>query len=183
MARESYLALLRGINVGGRNKLAMADLRASFEAEGHADVVTYIQSGNVVFTTDADSPPAGLEADIETMVAGLLGQRVPVVVRSLAELGQVVDKAPPGFGEQPQTYRYDVIFLKAPLTAVAALAAIRPRDGVDQVWSGPGVVYFSRLDARRSQSRMSRIAGTPEYANMTIRNWNTTTKLMALLGG
>jgi uncharacterized protein (DUF1697 family) len=55
------------------------------------------------------------------------------------------------------------------------------RDGVDSAWAGRGVVYFQRLSARRTQSRMSKIVGTPEYSSMTIRNWRTTTKLLAML--
>ncbi len=55
------------------------------------------------------------------------------------------------------------------------------REGVDQAWSGTGVVYFARVSARRTQSRMSRIVGTPEYRRMTIRSWATTTKLLGLL--
>jgi uncharacterized protein (DUF1697 family) len=58
---------------------------------------------------------------------------------------------------------------------------VRLRDGVDQAWAGKGVVYFARLSAQRTKSRMSSIVGTPEYANMTIRNWATTTKLLAML--
>ena len=55
------------------------------------------------------------------------------------------------------------------------------RDGVDQAWAGTGVLYFARLSERRTQSRMSSIVGTPEYKQMTIRSWSTTTKLLALL--
>jgi uncharacterized protein (DUF1697 family) len=58
---------------------------------------------------------------------------------------------------------------------------LRPREGVDQVWSGEGVVYFSRLSARRTESRLSRVASTSEYSLMTIRNWNTTTTVLARL--
>ena len=58
---------------------------------------------------------------------------------------------------------------------------VKLRDGVDRAWPGRGVVYFERLSAQRTKSRMSSIVGTPEYSNMTIRSWNTTTKLLALL--
>ena len=63
------------------------------------------------------------------------------------------------------------------------MAAVRCRDGVDQAWAGPGVVYFARLSARRAQSRMTAVVGTPEYRMMTIRNRATTTRLLALLDG
>jgi uncharacterized protein (DUF1697 family) len=179
MASTQYLALLRGINVGGRNLVPMADLRAAFEAAGYCEVATYIQSGNVLFATDA--PSAALEADIEALLEDRFGLPLPVVVRSHAQLRRVVAKAPPGFGAAPDTYHSDVVFLKTPLTSRQAMRVVELRDEVDQAWPGTGVLYFARLSARRTQSRMNKIMGTPEYKQMTIRNWNTTTKLLALL--
>jgi uncharacterized protein (DUF1697 family) len=173
------VALLRGINVGGRNKVAMSDLRAAFEAGGLREVRTYIQSGNVLFGSDA--PRETLEHDIERLLEDRLDLPLVVVVRSHRQVRNVIDRAPPGFGASPDTYHSDVVFLKAPLTAPQAVRAVDPREGVDRAWPGPGVVYFQRLSARRSQSRMSRITSTPEYRRMTIRNWSTTTKLLALL--
>ena len=61
------------------------------------------------------------------------------------------------------------------------MRAVELRDGVDHAWPGTGVIYFARLSERLTQSRMSRIVGTPEYQRMTIRSWNTTTKLLHLL--
>lgn len=179
MGSARYVALLRGINVGGRNKIAMADLRAAFEEAGYDSVSTYIQSGNVVFA----SPTAAsrLEADLEAVLEARFGIALVVVVRSHPRLRQVVEAAPAGFGAEPTTFHYDVIFLKDELPASRAMEVVRLRDGVDQAWPGDGALYFSRLSARRAQSRMSSIVGTPEYRSMTIRNWNTTTRLLALL--
>jgi uncharacterized protein (DUF1697 family) len=176
---KQYVALLRGINVGGRNKVAMADLRGTFEDGGHEAVRTYIQSGNVLFRSDA--PAKSLEEGIENLLERRFGIPLVVVVRSHAQLRKVVDKAPPGFGGSPGTYHSDTLFLKAPLTAKQAMGVVSLRDGVDQAWPGDGVVYFARLSARRVQSRMGRIVGTPEYKLMTIRSWTTTTKLLDLL--
>jgi uncharacterized protein (DUF1697 family) len=173
------VALLRGINVGGRNKVPMADLRAAVEAVGHADVTTYIQSGNVLFTST--EPRAQLEAGLERALERRFGFPLVVVVRSHAQLRAVVAQAPKGFGQQPHVYHSDVLFLRAPLTPAQAMKVVKLRDGVDQAWTGRGVLYFARLSARRTQSRMSSIVGTPEYARMTIRSWQTTTKLLALL--
>ena len=180
MSARSYVALLRGINVGGRNLVAMQDLRAAFDAEGFGDVRTYIQSGNVMFTSQA--PRAALESDIEATLEARLGVPVVVVLRSRTQMRNVVSNAPSGFGEQPDRYHSDVMFLKHPLTARQAMRVVELRDRVDQAWPGTGVVYFARLSERRAQSRMSRIVGTPEYQRMTIRSWNTTTKLVDLLG-
>jgi uncharacterized protein (DUF1697 family) len=179
MAQTRFVALLRGINVGGRNKVPMADLRAVFETAGHAAVSTYIQSGNVLFRS-ATSGPA-LENEIEVALAERFGVPLVVVVRSLRQLHTVVDKAPPGFGVEADTFHSDVVFLRAPLTPAQAMTVVKLREGVDQAWAGNGVVYFQRLSAQRTKSRMGQIVGTPEYKLMTIRSWRTTTKLYELL--
>lgn len=179
MSSSRYVALLRGINVGGRNKVPMAELRGAFEDAGFVDVSTYIQSGNVLFGSDA--PRATLEAAVETMLERHLGFPLVVLVRSHAQLRSVVANAPARFGDEPHSFHSDAIFLRAPLTAKQVMKIVRLRDGVDRAWAGKGVVYFERLSAERTKSRMSSIVGTPEYANMTIRNWATTTKLLTLL--
>jgi uncharacterized protein (DUF1697 family) len=178
MAR--YVALLRGINVGGKNPIKMTDLKACFEANGFEDVATYIQSGNVVFTA-ARSAGKALTARIERVLAGNFAYEASVVVRSDAQMRAIVDRAPGGFGADPSTYRSDVIFLKPPLTARAAMRDVPTRDGVDRAWEGSGVLYFERLAARATQSRLSRIVSMPIYRDMTIRNWRTTTELLRLL--
>jgi uncharacterized protein (DUF1697 family) len=179
MVTKQYVALLRGINVGGRNKVAMADLRAAFGDGGYAGVRTYIQSGNVLF--QSDGPATSLESDIESALERRFGVPLVVVVMSHTQLRKVVQRAPRGFGAEPGAYHSDVLFLKAPLTAKQAMGVVELREGVDQAWPGDGVVYFARLSAKRVQSRMSRIVGTPEYKQMTIRSWSTTTRLLDLL--
>jgi len=179
MAPSRYVALLRGINVGGRNKVPMADLRAAMESGGHTDVSTYIQSGNVLFRSSTRR--ADLEASIEQVLERHFGFPIVVVVRSHAQLRSVVERAPAKFGSEPTRYHSDAIFLRAPLTPKQVMAITKLREGVDRAWPGTGVVYFQRLSAQRTKSRLSSIVGTPEYANMTIRNWATTTKLLALL--
>lgn len=170
--------MLRGINVGGRNKVPMADLQAVFRARGFSSVSTYIQSGNVLFRSGA--PRRSLEADIEAMLEQDLGLPVMVVVRSAIQIRNTVTNAPQGFGSSPDRYHSDAVFLKAPLTPARMMNVVELRDGVDRAWPGRGVVYFERLSERRSQSRLSRIMSTPEYALMTIRNWRTTCKLLEL---
>ncbi len=174
-----YVAFLRGINVGGKNVISMADLRTEFEDAGFEAVQTYIQSGNVLFDTDV--PRHELEASIEVLLAERLGCSVLVVVRSRRQLANVVASAPEGFGVHHDSHLSDVVFLKDPLTSAQAMRAVSLRDGVDTAWAGSGVLYFERVAARAAQSRFSRLVGTPEYQRMTIRNWSTTTKLLAML--
>ena len=177
---ETYLALLRGINVGGRNVIRMAELRNCFEAEGFRDVVTYIQSGNVIFRSPSTALST-LSVRIETMLATAFDYKAKVALRSGEQMQAVVEEAPAGFGGQPDVYRYDVLFLMAPLTATAAMKHVRARPGVDEARAGRGVLYFSRLIEKASRSHLSRLASLPVYQSMTIRNWRTTTKLLRLM--
>ena len=143
-----YVALLRGINVGGRNLISMTKLKACLEAQGFDEVTTYIQSGNVLFTAPA-SDRVALTRQIEELLT--------------------------------EAYRYDVIFLKEPLTAKTAIKSVLTKEGVDEAHPGVGVLYFSRLISKASQSRLSKIVTTPIYRTLTIRNWNTTTKLLKMM--
>ncbi|HEX2058967.1 MAG TPA: DUF1697 domain-containing protein [Actinomycetota bacterium] len=177
-----YVALLRGINVGGKNLIKMTDLRACFEEQGFLDVVTYIQSGNVIFEAER-APAAELTRRIETVLGESFGYRASVVLRSHAQLRRIVEQAPKGFGDDPARYLYDVLFLKPPLTSTVAMKSVLTREGVDRAYAGTGVLYFARLASRAAQSRLNRIASEPIYQSMTIRNWNTTTKLLKLMDG
>lgn len=180
MKGPNYLTLLRGINVGGKNLIKMADLRAAFEAMGFADVSTYIASGNVLFNGPRRKREE-LAEEIERELTSEFGIDLRVVVITAAQLRKVVNEAPDGFGAPG--YRCDVLFLRKPLTPAKAIAVAETKEGVDQVWKGPGVLYFSRLDARASSSRMGKIMTTPVYKDMTIRSWSTTTRLHALMNG
>jgi uncharacterized protein (DUF1697 family) len=175
-----YVALLRGINVGGKNMIKMPALKACFEAGGFEDVVTYIQSGNVLFRGTGSG--AVLATRIEKMLGKTFDHYKPwVVVRSHSQMRAIVDKAPNGFGTDPQSYLYDVVFVKEPLAAGAALEKVPMKEGVDRAFAGRGVLYFSRLRSKATSSRLNRVASLPIYKNMTIRNWNTTTRLLRMM--
>jgi len=178
---QSYIILLRGINVGGKNKVSMAELKRCLEELGCEQVTTYINSGNVVLQSDLSVEVLGpkIEALLPQKFA-LDSSIVKVLVLTEGQLQAVIDKKPKGFGEQPDTYHSDAIFLMG-LDPAEAMAVFDPREGVDAVWPGPGVIYSQRLSAQRTKSRLSKIMGTPAYKSMTIRNWNTTTKLLELI--
>jgi len=175
-----YVALLRGINVGGNNLIKMTALKACFEGLGFHNVRTYIQSGNVLFLT-RDLDPAALTGQIEDALSTTFSYRSRVVIRSHQEMTAIVGQAPQDFGRDPDAYRYDVIFLKEPLTAAEAMQSVSTKDGVDRAYPGEGVLYFSRLTSKASQSRLTRIISLPVYQSMTIRNWNTTTRLLSMM--
>ena len=178
---EAYLILLRGINVGGRNPVPMARLRTLLEDLGYKDVSTYIASGNVLLRSDRT--PAAVKAEIEAalpMTFDLHSERLDVLVLTRDQLHAVIAEKPKGFGGQPETYSSDAIFLIG-IDAAEAMQVFDPKPGVDTVWAGNGVIYSQRLSAQRTKSRLGKIVGTPAYKSMTIRNWNTTTKLLELL--
>ena len=179
--KTTYLALLRGINVGGKNKLPMAALKQMLEATGLEDVATYIQSGNAIFRSGlaAGTIARKVEAGIGSGFK-LDTELIRVLVLSHDELKAVVDNRPRGFGDEPDKYHSDAIFLMG-LDIDEAMGVFAPRDGVDRIWPGRGVIYSQRLSAERTRSRLSKIVASPLYKSMTIRSWQTTLKLLQLL--
>lgn len=179
MANGRHVALLRGINVGGKNVIPMAELRAAFEAMGFDAVETYIQSGNVLFAAPR-AKPAELGRDLERALKTTFAYDGRVLVLSADTFAEVVAQAPRGFGQAPARFRYDVLFTLAPLKPTEALEQLAPKAGVDAAEAGEHALYFRRLIARAAQSRLTRLTGLPAYRHLTVRNWNTTTKLHAL---
>ncbi|UJA20573.1 DUF1697 domain-containing protein [Thermoleophilia bacterium SCSIO 60948] len=178
MSGTQQLALIRGINVGGKNMIRMADLRLAFEELGFGEVRTYIQTGNVFFRAPRERRVA-LSERLESNLSARFGIELKVVLLSERRLRDVVESAPEGFGAEG--FNCDVIFLRPPLGVRETLGSIETREGIDQVWSGPEVLYFSRLASRASGSRLSKFVMTPAYKEVTIRSWRTVTKLEAML--
>ena len=176
-----YLALLRGINVGGKNPVPMARLRTCVEEVGGENVQTYIASGNVTFESGATA--ATLGRDLERSLLenfALDSELVKVLVLTHGQLSEVVDGAPSGFGTEPGTYHCDAIF-PIGVGVERVMPIFSPRDGVDRVWPGRRVVYSQRLSAERTKSRLGKITTSPLYRSLTIRSWQTTLKLRELM--
>lgn len=175
----SYVALLRGINVGGKNPIGMQALAECFRAAGYEDVRTHLQSGNVLFASD---PRIGreLEDALERMLQQRFDAPIPTVVRSRDELAATIASAPANHGSKE--LRSEVFFLKQPLTADAVMTQMpKLRDGVDSIASGPGALYFSRMAAKASKTRITRLMSMPVFQQMTVRSWRTTTRLLEML--
>ena len=176
-----YIALLRGINVGGKNKVPMGELKACFEDLGCENVRTYIASGNVMFESDTSS--AELTEKIQEALPKkfkLDSELIKVLVLSREQLQQVIDQAPEGFGTDPGKYHSDAIFLMG-IPSDEAIKIFNPREGVDKVWQGDLAIYSQRLSAQRTRSRLSAAMSSPLYKHMTIRSWQTTATLLELL--
>lgn len=174
----TYVVLLRGINVGGKNKVPMAALRESLEELGFSDVSTYIASGNVILRSNKSAED--VEAQIETALPerfNLGDHLIKARALTLGQLQAVAENKPAGFGDQPDKYHSDAIFLMG-IDSARAMTVFAPREGVDEVWPGNGVIYSQRLSALRTKSRLNRIMTSPLYKSMTIRSWTTTMKLL-----
>ncbi len=178
---KPYVILMRGINVGGKNKIPMAALKQCLEDAGFEGVTTYIQSGNVILRS-----PLGAEA-IQIRIEALLPQHftldsatVKIVAYDSEAYKGIVTGAPAVFGDDSSGYRCNVLFLMN-YEASEAMKQIETRGGVDEVWQGEKALYFRNSLANASKSRLSKIVGQPFYPFVTIRNWNTTRKLLELL--
>jgi uncharacterized protein (DUF1697 family) len=175
-----YVALLRGINVGGNNKVAMADLKETVTRIGGEDVRTHINSGNVVFDHRGRSP-AGLAKKVEQAIADDFGIQIRVLVLKASELARIAGDIP-GSWTNDRTMRTDVIFLWDDVDTPEVIGDLPVRDGVDEVTYVPGAVLW-RIDfADRTKSGKTKLVGTPLYRSMTIRNVNTVRKLAELAG-
>ena len=178
---QTFVILLRGINVGGKNKVPMAALRECLEELGFSQVSTYIASGNALLASDRSA--AEIQSEIEQALPArfeLDSELIKVLALSREQLQAVIDNKPPGFGDQPDTFHSDAIFLMG-IDPAEAMSVFDPRAGVDEIWPGEGVIYSQRLSSERTKSRLSKIVGTPAYQSMTIRSWATASKLLALL--
>jgi uncharacterized protein (DUF1697 family) len=183
----THIALLRGINVGGHNKVAMADLRDVLASLGHTDVVTYIQSGNVVFST-AEADTGALASDLEQAIAAALGVTPAVVVLSREDLARAVRDNPYPDEPNPKSV-HAVFFRETPPGLAAAISAAGQqeagRGGRDSArMVGPTLFVHTPDGFGRSDLALFLLGrrASPAAAG-TARNWSTVTKLLALCDG
>jgi uncharacterized protein (DUF1697 family) len=178
---NTYIILIRGINVGGKNKVPMTGLKKCLEDLGFDNVSTYLASGNVIL--ESDKGAAKIKAQIEKALPEkfkLDSEILKVLVLTRKQFEAVIAKKPKGFGEEPDKYYSDVIFL-VDIEMDKAFSIFDPREGVDTIWRGDEVIYSQRLTAKRTQTRLSKVFATPEYKSMTVRSWATTLKLLDIL--
>lgn len=178
---QDFLILLRGINVGGKNKVPTARLKTLLEEMGLERVTTYLQSGNVIARSDLAA--ATLAGKLETALTAtfkLDSELIKVLVLSRKQLKAVFNDRPKGFGDAPEAYHSDAIFLMG-ITMKEAMTAFSPKEGVDTIWPGKGVIYSQRLSAMRTKTRLNRMMASPLYLSMTIRSWGTMQKLEEMM--
>jgi uncharacterized protein (DUF1697 family) len=171
MAR--LVALLRGINLGSKRRIKMADLRALCEELGYEDVRTVLASGNVVFT----GPKAKARERLEAGLAQRFGFKVDVVLRTMRELHDVVAADPFG-AEVTQPTRYFVVFLDTAVNA-AALSTLAEQDFSPDKLAGDGRELYAWCPQGMQDSGLMKALGKPGLAGTaTVRNWSTVNKLL-----
>jgi uncharacterized protein (DUF1697 family) len=174
-ATRNYAALLRGINVGGKNTLPMGELRTVCHELGHLDVVTYLQSGNVVFASGAD--PGTIVTGMEGSISERFGLKVRVLLRTHAELVSVEAGSP---FDQDDPTKLHVLFLRARPTAAALATLDRERSPGDEFHAAGRELYL-HLPNGSGRTKL-----TLDYFERqlgvtgTARNWNTLVKLVEL---
>jgi uncharacterized protein (DUF1697 family) len=174
------IVLLRGINVGGRNRVAMPALREALEAAGFEDVVTYVQSGNVVLTGGAKAD--AIAREVEAVIVGAFDLEVAVVVRTRAELAKVVRHDPLGELAGDEAKLYQVSFCaKAPDKEAVAKLAERAVDGERVLAHGREIYAWFPHGVGRSKLA-AQLSGQKLGTVVTARNWTTVKKLLELAG-
>lgn len=175
---ETQIALLRGVNVGGKNKLPMKDLAAMFVAAGCAAVVTYIQSGNIVCKA---RPALGknLAAVIERAIEERFGFRVPVVLRTADELKELIDRNPfVKQGADPELLHVGFL-AKAP--SASQVAALDPQRSPPDEFVVLGREVYFRFPNGLARTKLTNAYFDSKLATVsTVRNWRTVLKLLEL---
>jgi uncharacterized protein (DUF1697 family) len=175
MAR--YIALLRGINIGPRNRIAMPALREALEDAGFENVRTYVQSGNVALTSRAKTD--SVRRKVEQVVAASFDLQIPVVVRTKAELAAVVKRNPLGkVATEPK--RYQVSFLEKKLAAKTLKELEAVAAPTEQVVAHGREVYAWHPAGVARSKLWAKLAGKDLGVTATARNWATVEALLEL---
>ena len=174
-----YVCLLRGINVGGKNKVAMSDLKTVFLDLGFQNVSTYINSGNVIFESE--------EKEIEKLIIiieSALKQKIlplRVTVMSQKQFQNNLKNAPKDWGKD-KTRSHNIAFVRPPVTAKQVLDQIGvTSEEFDVVTAGQSVIFLSYSVKNFGKTAVSKLPGNPIYQQITLRNYNTAIKLLKLL--
>jgi uncharacterized protein (DUF1697 family) len=175
----TFVALLRGVNVGGNNMISMRSLKDSFENLGFKEVTTYINSGNVLFKAREEDPRKH-ETKIERMLVAKHQLDSKVVVRSIDEMGKLVASLPRSWNGDSE-WRYNVIFLRHVIDSEEILSSLAPKPDIEQVVYRPGTLLWSAKVSDVARTTMQKLSSQKTFKDMTVRNLNTTKKLYELM--
>lgn len=175
-----YVALLRGINVGGNNKVEMPQLKKVFEHLGFTNVLTYINSGNVIFESN-EKKIDHLTDEIEKALKKKWGFPIKIVLREGNAFKKCIKGIPTRFKNDDEQ-KTDILFLWSDFDSKLSLKLIHTNPDVDFLLYLPGAIVWNVQRALYKKSGMNKFVGTVVYKHMTARNINTVRKLGELLG-
>ena len=170
-----YICLLRGINVGGNRKVDMSDLRAVFEKLGYKDVSTYINSGNVIFSSSDDQTGITIEKTLETE----FGFAIPAHIIDANRM-QAIAEAIPTTWQNNTTQKSDVIYLLSDIDVPEIIETIGHKPEIETIIYVPGALLCNVDRTKQSRASLLKLMSMPVYKRMTIRNVNTARKLAEL---
>lgn len=176
---KKYLSLLRGVNVGGNNKVAMKDLKKVFEEAGFTNVTTYINSGNIIFETSRKDAKE-IVSIIEAAILKHFKFPVRVVVRDAKNFRALSSSIPEAWKNDTEQ-KTDVLFLWDEYDKKDSLKLLAINSDVDTVIYSNGAIIWNVARTNYSKSGMNKFIGTELYKNMTARNVNTVKKLSKML--
>ncbi len=174
-----YIALLRGINVGGNNSVSMKKLKALLEENECSNVITYINSGNVIFSAEEQNS-IKLREHLEHLLENRFKLPLKIVLRTLSEMKAVLSHIPKQWKKDADIRCY-VAFVREPVTVEEVVAEMRPKEDIDWVDAGPHVVYMTTRTSGLTKSGFTKIASSKIYKEVTIRNLNTLRKVVDLM--
>lgn len=176
---ERYIALLRGINVSGKNKIAMSELKTGFVELGYEAVSTYLNSGNVIFSSDV-TDRATLSNTINLMIKNKFDLDIAIFIISQKELNDILDNAPDWWGSNNKEI-YDNLILMFPTLSYDEFSnkVGSPKDEYEKVYSYKNAVFwsFSRKDYQKT-NWWSKTASSNLSGKITIRTANTVRKIV-----
>lgn len=178
---KRYAALLRGINISGKNKIAMSALKAELTELGFTDVSTYLNSGNAVFGSEVHNKKT-LSDRICSMIKEKFGLDIPVYVLLQEELQDILSNAPDWWGSDNKDIYDNIIFIMPPLSYDELYNKIgSPKDEYEKICNYKNVVFwsFSRKDYRKT-NWWSKTAGSEVSSLITIRTANTMRKIAGI---
>ncbi len=172
-----YIAFIRGINVGGKNVIRMSDLSALFHRIGFTGVTTYIQSGNVLFESDAELPKQ-IEEQIEKQLLTALEAEVPVIVRSVKAIENLIGQDPFRNYKDDQEVKLYVCFLKYRSEKIPPLPLIEAKDGLEVIQVNDLYAFVVSRKVKRMYGFPNNLVEKELNVPTTTRNWNTILKMI-----
>ena len=176
-----YVALLRGINISGKNKISMPELKKGFESLSFENVRTYLNSGNILFATE-EKDVAEIRSKIEKMIKEQFSLDIPVFIIEISKLEDILEHAPQWWGTDNKEIYDNLIFILPPVTFEEVYRKIgEPKEGLEQILEYENAVFWSfDLKKHRKTNWWPKTASLPIGSSLTIRTANTVRKIVEI---